>query len=150
MQRRDPLVLLVEDNEDDEALTLRGFNKHLPGARVIVARDGQQAISMISGIESGNQGTAQADVPDFVLLDLKLPLASGFEVMHRLRSVEATRKIPVVVFSSSDQPQDVANSYLHGANTFVQKPTQYEDYMPVIGAIAHYWFEVASLPVEAN
>src|SRR5476651_1413007 len=97
-----PIVLLVEDNADDEALTLRGLRLHLPFARVSVARNGKEAIGCLEGILtiSGDKVTA---VPDFVLLDLKLPLASGFEVLKAIRACTATENVPVVVFSSSSE-----------------------------------------------
>ena len=145
-KRQAPIVLLVEDNADDEALAVRGLRKHLPNARVSVARDGDQAIKCLDGALIIDRETVSG-IPDFILLDLKLPLISGFEVLKAIRSCDATKDVAVVVFSSSNEPEDVRTSYALGANTFVQKPTGFDDYLPVIGEIAHYWFEVAQLPV---
>jgi two-component system response regulator len=140
-----PIVLLVEDNADDEALALRGLRIHLPSARVSVARDGREAIGCLDGRLTIHGEEIKA-IPDFVLLDLKLPLASGFEVLKAIRATHATQNVPVVVFSSSNEPRDVSESYALGANTYVQKPTSFDDYLPTLRDVAHYWFEVAQLP----
>ena len=140
-----PIVLLVEDNADDEALTLRGLRQHLPSARVSVARDGNEAIGCLDGVLNIGGQSVQA-TPNFILLDLKLPFASGFEVLKAIRTCAATQTVPVVVFSSSNEPKDVTQSYALGANTYVQKPTAFDEYMPTLRDVARYWFEIAQLP----
>jgi two-component system response regulator len=140
-----PIVLLVEDNADDEALTIRGLHLHLPSARVSVARNGKEAIGCLDGVLTIN-GDKISAIPNFVLLDLKLPLVSGFDVLKAIRASSATENVPVVVFSSSSEPKDVVSAYALGANTFVQKPTSFDDYIPTLRDVAHYWFELAQLP----
>jgi CheY-like chemotaxis protein len=141
----EPILLLVEDNADDEMLAIRCLRKHLPLARFGVARDGKEAIACLEGILTIGEAQVKA-IPDLVLLDLKLPYLSGFEVLRAIRKCKATENVPVVVFSSSDEPRDVTQAYALGANTYIQKPTAYDEYLPTLRHVARYWFEIARLP----
>src|SRR5438132_1060203 len=144
MATKSPVVLLVEDNADDELLALRGLRLHLPTARVCVVRNGEDALHCLQGTLE-IKGEPVASSPDFVLLDLKLPFVSGFEVLKMIRELQATRLVPVVVFSSTNEPEDIRRSYSLGANSFIQKPIDLSAYMDTIGEVAHYWFETASM-----
>jgi CheY-like chemotaxis protein len=140
-----PTILLVEDNEDDEMMTVRAFSKQLPGGQVSVARDGLQAVRCVKeGLLI--DGVAVSDRPDFILLDLKLPLVSGHQVLTEIRNCESTKNVPVVVFSSSDAPEDVSRSYAGGANTYIQKPIEFVAYNEALAEICRYWFSLATLP----
>jgi two-component system response regulator len=117
------LILLVEDDPDDEALTLRAVRKNMPH-RVVVARDGVEALEFL--FSTGRYaGRDLAEVPLFVLLDLKLPKVSGLEVLRRTREEVRTRTIPVIVFTSSTEEQDILDSYCQGANSYIRKPVGY-------------------------
>ncbi len=143
--RKGSTILVVEDNEEDEALALRGFRQHLPNAKVDVARNGQEAIDALLGKPDGSGNRIHA-LPDLVLLDLKLPVVSGFDVLRVIREDAATRLVPVVVFTSSDELKEVHRSYELGANTFIQKPMDFDEYLRTIGELTHYWFDRATLP----
>jgi two-component system response regulator len=117
------LILLVEDDPDDEALTLRAVRKNMPH-RVVVARDGVEALEFLFGT-GRYAGRDLAEVPLFVLLDLKLPKVSGLEVLRRTREEVRTRTIPVIVFTSSTEEQDILDSYRQGANSYIRKPVGY-------------------------
>jgi two-component system response regulator len=140
----DSIILVVEDNEDDEALAVRGFQTHAPTAQICVARNGQEAIDCLAGTLLIN-GLRVKATPHFVLLDLKLPLVSGFGVLKAIREHDVTKLIPVVVFSSSDAVVEVRESYELGANTYIQKPIDFDEYLQTIGDVARYWFTRATI-----
>lgn len=140
-----PLILVVEDNSDDEMLTVRTVSKELPNARVLVARDGEEALGYLDG-QLTVDGQKVAGVPDFVILDLKLPKMSGDVVLKEIRDCESTACVPVVVFSSSDTVSDVQACYLAGANSYVCKPVDYKDYVESVRSVARYWFTISRLP----
>src|SRR5262249_10126714 len=123
-------LLLVEDNPDDEALTLRAFRKHKLSNDVMVARDGVEAIEMLLG---GNP------LPQVVLLDLKLPRLDGLEVLKRLRADERTKHLPVVVLTSSQEERDLVESYRLGANSYVRKPVDFAEFVDAVGHLGLYW-----------
>lgn len=124
-------ILLVEDNSQDEALTLRALAKVNLANRVVVVRDGQQAVDYLLG---GGEL-----LPAVVLLDLGLPKVSGLEVLQRLRADGRTRLLPVVILTSSDEDQDRLRSYAVGANSFVQKPVDFARFAETIGRLGVYW-----------
>jgi len=124
-------ILLVEDNPDDEMLATRSIRRGLGDIAVTVARDGQEAIDLVS---SPNTGTFE-----MVLLDLKLPKVSGVEVLRFLRSHEPTRFLPVVVLTSSDERRDLLECYAGGANSYVRKPIDFQDYQTMIRETVGYW-----------
>jgi two-component system response regulator len=120
---RKPTILLVEDNRDDELLTLRALQKNNLGNEVVVARDGAEALDLLLGPESARM------LPQLVLLDLKLPKVSGLEVLRRLRGDPRTRLLPVVILTSSKEERDLVESYLSGANSYVRKPVDFGEFV---------------------
>jgi two-component system response regulator len=127
-------ILLVEDNPDDEALTLRAFKKNNVPNTVIVAHDGAEAIELLFP-EASDRMTH----PGLILLDLNLPKIAGLEVLRRVRADERTRVIPVVVLTSSAQPEDIFSSYDRGANAFVRKPVDFSEFNAAISTICNFW-----------
>jgi two-component system response regulator len=128
-------ILLVEDDPNDAAMTLRALSKQGITTPVVHAKDGQEALQILFG--QGVQGEAQ--LPRVVLLDLKLPKLNGMEVLELIRTDERTRWLPVVILTSSDEEQDVQRGYRLGANSFVRKPVEYAQFIEVIGRLGHYW-----------
>ena len=136
----DPVtILLVEDNPDDEALTVMAL-RGVP-ATLEVARDGQEAMDYLT-----NDGKA---LPRLVLLDLKLPKIDGLEVLRRIREDDRTRLTPVVVLTSSNAPNDVAASYRLGANSYVRKPVNFDQFSEKIRQLGTYWLAVNEPPPNA-
>jgi CheY-like chemotaxis protein len=131
-------ILLVEDNPDDEALTLRAFKKNRIANEVIVARDGVEALDYLfgSGAHAGRDLTA---MPAVVLLDLKLPRLDGLEVLRRIRADERTRLLPVVVLTTSKEQQDIFEAYRQGANSYIRKPVDFEKFIYSVGQMILYW-----------
>ena len=126
-------ILLVEDDPDDVALTVRALRMRTV-ATVEVARDGQEAFDyLVSG---------DKDVPRLVLLDLKLPKIDGLELLRRIREDERTRLTPVVILTSSNAPNDVAESYRRGANSYVRKPVDFDEFSEVVHQLGVYWLLV--------
>jgi two-component system response regulator len=124
-------VLLVEDNPDDEALTLRAFRKNNIRNEMIVAHDGAEALAILF---SGN-GTR----PALVLLDLNLPKIGGLEVLRRMRADERTQMIPVVVLTSSKLDEDIIDSYRGGANAYVRKPVKFAEFTESVSKLGVFW-----------
>ena len=131
-------VLLVEDNADDEALTVRALRKLDPTCIVDVARDGQQAVDYLAA-----EGVPR---PDLILLDLKLPKLNGIEVLRFARSTATMKTVPTVMLTSSDEPSDLMGSYEAGASGFVRKPVGYEEYVEVVRALGRFWLQVNLRP----
>lgn len=127
------VILLVEDNADDEQLTLRALRQCEVLNVVSVARDGAEAIEKLFGPDS------MKPAPDLVLLDLKLPKISGLEVLKRIRSEALTATLPVVVLTSSDEERDISESYSLGANSYIRKPVDYEDFVDAVRQLGIYW-----------
>ncbi|HBB86781.1 MAG TPA: two-component system response regulator [Blastocatellia bacterium] len=132
------VILLVEDNPRDETLTLRALKKSNIVNEVIVARDGVEALDYLfgTGTHTGRDTTA---LPQLVLLDLKLPKVDGLEVLRRLRSDPRTRRLPVVVFTSSSEEEDILSSYSLGANSYVRKPIEFEQFLEATKQLGLYW-----------
>ena len=118
-------ILLVEDNPDDEALTLRALSKHNVANGVVVARNGVEAIDFLFG-SGAHADRDVTELPQIVLLDLKLPKLDGFEVLRRIRADERTQTLPVVVLTSSKEERDVIQSYRDGCNSYVRKPVNFD------------------------
>ena len=133
----DKFIFMVEDNPDDEALTIRALRSHSVGSEIVVARDGAEAVDFLFG--TGARTGRNAGLPTVVLLDLKLPKLNGFEVLERIRRNERTRLLPVVILTSSDQERDVTQSYAAGANSYVRKPVEFDEFTRAISQLGLYW-----------
>jgi two-component system, response regulator len=138
-----PPVLLVEDNPDDEGLALRAFKKSGVRNPVIVARDGEEAVRKLPELVNGG-------VPVLILLDLKLPKLSGLEVLEKIREHGPTRYAPVVVLTSSDESVDVAGCYARGANAYVRKPVDFDEFIEAIDSIVRFWLRRNLLPTKGR
>jgi CheY-like chemotaxis protein len=130
------VILLVEDNPDDEALTKRAFKKNNIANEVIVARDGVEALDCLLGTGAYAGRPVR---PSVVLLDLKLPKVDGLEVLRRLRTEDRTRMLPVVVLTSSKEEQDLIQSYSLGANSYIRKPVDFGQFLEAVGRLGLYW-----------
>lgn len=139
-------ILLVEDNPDDEALTLRAFSKNRISNPVVVARDGVEALDYLFGTGS-HAGRDLAVMPAVVLLDLKLPRIDGLEVLRRVRADERTKLMPVVILTTSKEQQDIFEGYTLGANSYIRKPVDFEKFIQAVGQLGLYWL-VLNEPVE--
>ena len=131
-------VLLVEDNEKDELLTIRALKTIDVANRIDVARDGQEAIDYLLGGASGGAG-AETALPAVVILDLRLPKLDGHEVLQCIRADARTELLPVVILTSSDEEQDITESYRHGANSFVSKPVNIDEFTKAVKDLGLYW-----------
>ncbi len=132
------IILLVEDNPDDEALTLRALKKNNISNQVIVARDGAEALEYLFGTGQYS-GRAANLTPQVVLLDLKLPKVEGLEVLRRMRANESTKLLPVVILTSSNEEQDRINGYDSGANSYVRKPVDFNQFIEAVRQLGLYW-----------
>jgi CheY-like chemotaxis protein len=136
-------ILLVEDNPDDVALTLRALKSHNITNDVVVAPDGAQALDYLFGSDGGKHAQ---ELPAVVLLDLKLPKVNGMEVLQRIRSDEATRFLPVVILTSSDEERDVIEGYSLGANSYVRKPVDFVEFTQAAKQLGLYWLLMNRAP----
>jgi two-component system, response regulator len=135
---KNKVILLVEDNPRDEALTLRALKKSNIVNDVVVARDGVEALDYLFG--TGAHAGRDLDVmPQLVLLDLKLPKVDGLQVLQRVRADERTRRLPVVIFTSSSEEEDLIKSYDLGANSYVRKPVEFEQFLDATRQLGLYW-----------
>jgi len=142
-------ILLVEDNPDDVALTLRAFKKNNIANQVVVASDGQSALDWLFGAGEF-AGRDTTELPAFVLLDLKLPKVDGLEVLRALRADPRTRLLRVVVLTTSREEQDVVESYSLGANSYIRKPVDFDEFLHVVGQLGLYWLILNEpLPVRS-
>jgi CheY-like chemotaxis protein len=132
------MILLVEDNRDDEALTLRALNKNNIKNEVVVARDGVEALDFLLGTGS-YAGRDLSVMPQVILLDLKLPKVDGLEVLRRVRSHERTRLLPIVILTSSNEEQDRIAGYGLGANSYVRKPVDFAQFIEAVRQLGLYW-----------
>lgn len=139
------VILLVEDNPDDEALTLRALKKSNIMNEVIVARDGVQALDYLFGTGM-YEGRDTGVMPEVVLLDLKLPKIDGLEVLRRIRADERTRRLPVVILTSSDEEQDILKGYDLGANSYTRKPVDFNHFMEAVRQLGLYWLVLNVTP----
>lgn len=134
----DRYILLVEDNPDDEELTLLSLRKNNLAHEIVVVRDGVEAIEYLFG-NGQYAGRDVSRVPTVILLDLKLPKLDGLGVLKRLRADERTRTLPVVVLTSSSQDADVIASYNLGANSYVRKPVEFGAFVEAVSSLGLYW-----------
>ena len=136
---KEEVILLVEDNPDDELLTRRALEENNLCNELVVVHDGEQALDYLFGTGS-YEGRDTSVMPQVILLDLGLPKVDGFEVLERLRSDERTRRLPVVVLTSSGEEQDRVESYVRGANSFVRKPVDFVEFAVAVQSLGMYWF----------
>jgi CheY-like chemotaxis protein len=134
-------ILLVEDNPDDEALTLRALRKNNIVNEVIVAHDGAEALDHLFGAAAGVR-------PGLILLDLNLPKVDGLEVLRRVRADERTQIVPVVVLTSSREQEDVLAGYHCGANGYVRKPVNFADFTHAVSTLGAYWLLLNEAPAD--
>jgi DNA-binding response OmpR family regulator len=138
-------ILLVEDNPDDEALTLRALRKNNITNKVVVAHDGAIALDYLFGT-GAYEGRDPTDLPQLVLLDLKLPKVDGFEVLKKLRADVRTALLPVVILTSSTEQQDIVHGYGLGANSYVRKPVDFEQFLEAVRQLGLYWLVLNEKP----
>ena len=140
-------ILLVEDNPDDVEITRRALRAGAAAVELLVARDGQEALDYLL-----RQGPHAADaawrLPDLVLLDLNLPRLTGREVLEQIRATPALRAVPVVVLTTSHRPEDVRELYAAGANTYIEKPQDFQRFVRVLQTLQAYWLDAALLPTS--
>ena len=142
---KEKIILLVEDNPDDITLTLRALKKNSILNEVVVAKDGVEALDYLfgTGIYAGRDTSV---MPVVTLLDLKLPKIDGFEVLKRVRSNERTKLIPVVILTSSKEERDLINGYSLGANSYIRKPVDFEQFTEAIRELGLYWILINEPP----
>ena len=140
-----PYILLVEDNADDIELTQRAFNKNHIVNDIVVVRDGAEAIEFL--FSNKREGR---DLPQFILLDLKLPKVSGLEVLERIRKEPSTALIPVVILTSSKQEEDRAAGYRLGVNSYVRKPVDFNEFVDAVRQVGLYWLVLNEPPPQAE
>ena len=134
-------ILLVEDNADDEALTLRALKRSNIGTKVFVVRDGQEALDFLFCMNKYADRN-RSEMPELTLLDIKLPKVGGLEVLRRIRAEEHMRGLPIVILSSSNEEQDVVEAYRRGANSYVRKSINFIQFMEAIQQLGWYWMEL--------
>jgi len=139
------ILLLVEDNPDDEMLTIRALKKHNLANEIVVARDGQEALDYLFG-EGEYEARDEEELPQVILLDLKLPKVDGLQVLERIRANPRTRAVPVVVLTSSNEEQDIIRSYDLGANSYVRKPVDFEQFVEAARQLGLYWLVLNEVP----
>lgn len=135
---KDKVILLVEDNPRDEALTRRALTKSNIVNEVVVARDGVEALDYLFGTGT-HAGRDMTVMPQLILLDLKLPKLDGLQVLQRVRADERTKRLPVVIFTSSSEEEDMIKSYDLGANSYVRKPVDFEQFLEATKQLGLYW-----------
>ena len=139
------VIMLVEDNPDDEELTLRALRKANIANEVFVARDGTEALDFLFGT-GRHAGLQTLPMPAVVLLDLKLPKLNGIDVLKRMRADPRTQLIPVVVLTSSSEDEDMLKSYQSGANSYVRKPVEFSSFASAVAQLGMYWMLLNQAP----
>lgn len=135
---KNKILLLVEDNSDDEQLTIRALKKNNIMNDIFVARDGQEALDYLFNT-GAFAGRDKAELPEVILLDLNLPKIGGLDVLKRIRSEEPTKLLPVVILTTSSEERDRIESYKLGANSYIQKPVDFEQFSEAIRQLGLYW-----------
>jgi two-component system response regulator len=142
---QEPAILLVEDNPKDEALTLRALKKANIGNRVVVARDGVEAIEYLLGTAPDG---SRNELPQLILLDLKLPKIDGHEVLRRIRADDRARLLPVVILTTSVEDKDRLQGYRLGANSYVRKPVDFSEFAQAVVQLGLYWLVLNEHPPD--
>jgi two-component system response regulator len=139
------IILLVEDNPDDVQLTLRALKKNNIMNKVVVAQDGVEALEYVNG--TGKYAGRDTKVqPQVVLLDLKMPRMDGLEVLHRIRAEERTKLLPVVILTTSSEDKDRVESYKLGANSYIRKPVDFDQFAVAVQQLGLYWLVLNEAP----
>ena len=146
---KNKVILLVEDNPDDETLTLRALRKNQILNEIVVARDGAEALDYLfgTGVHAGRDTSIQ---PQLILLDLKLPKIDGLEVLKRLRADPRTALLPVTVLTTSNEECDVVTSYQLGVNSYVRKPVDFDSFIEAVRQLGLYWLVLNTAPPMGN
>ena len=139
------IILLVEDNPDDELLAIRALKKNNIMNKMVIARDGVEALDYLFGT-GAYEGRDMSEMPQVILLDLKLPKINGFEVLKRLRNDERTKLLPVVVLTSSREERDLTECYRLGANSYIRKPVDFTQFTEAIRQLGLYWLVLNESP----
>jgi two-component system, response regulator len=143
----DKIILLVEDNPDDEALTIRALKRNNIKNAVVVAHDGVEALDYLFGVR-GHEGRDTSLLPQIVLLDLNLPKMDGLEVLRKIRGDERTKRLPVVILTSSKEDRDLLDGYELGANSYVRKPVDFTAFAEAVRQLGLYWLVLNEAPPE--
>lgn len=138
-------ILLVEDNPSDIGLTRRALAKNAISNELVVAEDGQEALDYLFG-EGPHAGRDTAELPILMLLDLNLPRVGGLEVLQRIRADNRTRRLPVVILTSSKEQEDIARGYDYGTNSYIRKPVDFHEFAEVIRQLGLYWLVINQPP----
>ena len=146
MEKR--VILLVEDSLDDELLTLRALKKNNILNEVFVVHDGVEAIEYLDSVEK--EGPERKPLPEIVLLDLKLPKVDGLEVLKRIRSEEKTKLLPVIILTTSREQRDLIDSYRLGANSYIQKPVDFDQFTEAVRQLGLYWLVLNQGPYSGE
>lgn len=141
------VILLIEDNADDELLTLRALKRNNILNQVVVLRDGEEAGDYIFGTGK-YEGRNVSEAPQVILLDLNLPKISGLELLKKIRADERTRLFPVVVLTSSNSDKDMVESYRLGANSYIRKPVDFDQFVDSVRQLGLYWLVLNEIPAE--
>jgi two-component system response regulator len=141
------IILLVEDNPDDEALTLRALKRHNIGNKVFVVRDGAEALDFLFCMGAYADRDPR-DMPELILLDLKLPKVDGLEVLRRIRAEERTRVLPVMILTSSTEEQDLIEGYRSGANSYIRKPVDFNQFLEAVRQLGMYCLVLSEPPPQ--
>jgi CheY-like chemotaxis protein len=144
---KDKIILLVEDNADDEALTIRALKKNNIKNDVVVAHDGAEALDYLFGLRA-YEGRDASVLPQIVLLDLNLPKVNGLEVLRKIRGDERTRRLPVIILTSSKEDRDLLDGYDLGANSYVRKPVDFTAFAEAVRQLGLYWLVLNESPPE--
>ena len=142
-------ILLVEDNPDDEALTLRAFKKNNISNEVTVVRDGAEALDYLFCDGTYSQRD-KSQVPELILLDLKLPKVDGLEVLKKIRSDDRTKLQPVVILTTSNEERDIISSYQLGANSYIRKPVDFDQFIEAVRQLGLYWLLLNQSPRQVR
>jgi two-component system, response regulator len=147
MINQEKLILLVEDNKDDEELTIRALKQNQISNKVVVVNDGVEAIDYLNG-QGRYKSRSLQDLPQLILLDLKLPKMNGLDVLKQIRSNVMTQLIPVVIMTSSNEEEDIVSSYRFGANSYIRKSVEFKKFNQSIQHLSVYWLLINQAPPQ--